>query len=351
MNTTKNTNNTAMVVKTVAPEMVKVIPPRSGSQTVDPSTALHWLENFMYKNQRPVSSRDVSIYADEMRRGTFKTTGADGTIEFVLLKGKHYLTNGQHRLWAVVESEIPQKFTVAITRVTNEEELAEVYYRSDAGKKRSDRDAFRSTGVTDEFDLSISNVTKLAAAVRLIIHGMQNNTTVRKNTFLSRDKILLTIHEWGNEMKTYMDLIKEAKVGYIQKLQKPQVLAVALVTLRDAPEVAKVFWKKVAENDGLRARDPESHLVNFIATKGVNEVGGTNGYIRHIANAWKTSWEKQNMSILRPQGSTRPLLLKGTKYKGKEHIFYKPGERLVTEANTKIKELIKNTKDANANTS
>ncbi len=96
--------------------------------TITPKKATEYLENLL-DGQRKVRETWVKSLADDMRHGRFRLS----SDALVLIKGK--LGNGQHRLWAVVESDRAQPF---ILMRTDDEELYKVL---DTGAKRTVADA------------------------------------------------------------------------------------------------------------------------------------------------------------------------------------------------------------------
>jgi hypothetical protein len=85
--------------------------PRAKLVTVTPEIAVEWLER--NKNNRDVRDRVVERYAREMRTGGWGLS--DQAISFSVEdeKGERVLLNGQHRLFAIVEANVPiQSFVV-----------------------------------------------------------------------------------------------------------------------------------------------------------------------------------------------------------------------------------------------
>jgi hypothetical protein len=91
---------------------------------ITPKKAAEYLENLL-DGQRSVRQQRVKSLTDDMRNGRFRLT----CDAIVLVNGK--LANGQHRMWAVVESDTPQPF---ILMRTDDEELYKVI---DCGATRS----------------------------------------------------------------------------------------------------------------------------------------------------------------------------------------------------------------------
>lgn len=72
---------------------------------VTPKQAMEWLDKSA--RNRTISQRRVSLYAAMMKRGDWYVTNAG-----IALNERDELIDGQHRLWAVVESETPTMMLV-----------------------------------------------------------------------------------------------------------------------------------------------------------------------------------------------------------------------------------------------
>lgn len=95
--------------------------------------ASEWLSN-KWGEQRTVRSGRVARLADDMTKGRFRLSPD------AILRIKGQLANGQHRLEAVVQSQMPQMFLVM---ESNDEELYKVL---DAGQRRTIGDSLMGLG-------------------------------------------------------------------------------------------------------------------------------------------------------------------------------------------------------------
>lgn len=131
-----------------------VVAPSVTRMTVTPEMALNWLEK-VNTNNRPLSDAHVARLARDMKEGRWVLThegiafGPDGV-----------LLDGQHRLWAVVEAEVPVEMHVWFN-VTQDALMA-----IDTGKTRSLADVLHLGG-------SFGRVTSREVAVlRAMLGGM-----------------------------------------------------------------------------------------------------------------------------------------------------------------------------------
>lgn len=74
--------------------------------TITPAMALKWLENSNIRN-RPLSQNHINKLARDMKNGHWKQTHAG-----IAFDPSGVLLDGQHRLWAIVESETTQSMMV-----------------------------------------------------------------------------------------------------------------------------------------------------------------------------------------------------------------------------------------------
>ena len=115
-------------------------------ETVDVTTAIQWLES--NTRNRPVKDQIVRQYARDMKEGRWVRESTT-TIKFDI---NGVLLDGQHRLWAVVESQSTTTFLVA-----RGVDLAERFVQ-DTGSKRSVRDILVIDGVSaGNLEVAVAN--------------------------------------------------------------------------------------------------------------------------------------------------------------------------------------------------
>lgn len=98
---------------------------------VTPTLAEHWLDG-PTKN-RPISDVRIQMYAQAMRKGEWQYNPADA----ICFDTDGRLINAQHRLWAVVESEISQYFLVVTDVDPEAQDVMDQGYRRTAGQQLS----------------------------------------------------------------------------------------------------------------------------------------------------------------------------------------------------------------------
>lgn len=137
-------------------------------QTITPKMATHWLENTTL--QRPISQKHVEWLAAQMKAGTFAVNG-----ESIVLNGDKVL-DGQHRLWACVEANVP--FKSLVVEGVDEDSFATI----DTGRTRSGGDIVAI--VSGDRNMATATRSAASAAIKVC---MSVDGTGRLNTARYRE--------------------------------------------------------------------------------------------------------------------------------------------------------------------
>ena len=240
--------------------------------TITPKLAEQWLTAYEYKDQRPLNQGHVDMLAGEMRRGKFSQ---NTMIRFAELRGQRMLIDGQHRLWAIVESEQPQSFVVLVSTVVSDEELAWLYGNIDINRRRTTNELYGPLHLADEFGFSAArDVNNLSSAISFLSSGCAYH---RKDaTKLNRDDLLTYMRVFAPYMRQYIQVmagcdhtIRTTHVGV-----RAPTLAVVLLTLRYSAPRAKErgdpdvidFWRGATLDDGLAIGDPRKLAYKHLLT-------------------------------------------------------------------------------------
>lgn len=105
-------------------------------ELVTPAMAAAWLEK-NYQHQRDLRWKDVERYAVMMREGRWRLSH-----QGIAFTDTGKLADGQHRLWAIVEADLPIR--MAVTRGMSEE----AYQALDQGRARSVSDLAAEEWIT-----------------------------------------------------------------------------------------------------------------------------------------------------------------------------------------------------------
>lgn len=128
---------------------------------ITPTMATKWLEQNTHN--RPLSQSKVTTYATAMRDGKWELNG-----ETIIFDSNEVLQDGQHRLWACIESEIAFKSMVVfgVDPAT--------FKTIDTGKSRRPSDVLGISGY--------SNRTTLSAAASLVLRYRRGNMAHTRTT-------------------------------------------------------------------------------------------------------------------------------------------------------------------------
>lgn len=291
---------------------------------VTPAMARQWIVEHKYEAQRTPDLKTVSYYANEMRADRFKQFTQ---VELDSLEGRKYLIDGQHRLLAVIECGLPQRFTLLEVPVKSREELDYRYAQTDRGKGRTVVDQYRALSLPLEFGLNETQTNALGSAVMFIRGGFERST----NKGVSLEDKLALMREYA----IYAGYFYEVTAGAIREiahtLLRQSTLAVALITYRYSAEqlgVAKIdeFWQGVATDDGLQVGDARK-----VAHRHLLRVGMVGGAVKsryaervpasesaiYLANCFNAYAEGRSLTFTRVH-KDGAIKIFGSEYTGKQ---------------------------------
>ena len=133
-------------------------------ETIDPSKAKEYL--LWNKHNRPVNKFTVKQYAQEMKDGRW--TLSNDAITFF---ENHLLGNGQHRLYAIIESDYTGQFLVMRGLP------AETFSNIDQGKKRTPSDNFNIGEIPNA-----ANVSSIVRSYHFLKNGITSNSRMCSTT-------------------------------------------------------------------------------------------------------------------------------------------------------------------------
>lgn len=258
----------------------------------------------------------VEYLAKEMKADRFATVA----IYLVHHNGRAFLTDGQHRLHAIIKSGKTLLFVVVHIFVTREEDVANDYIRRDCGASRTLLDSYSALNLPEMCQLTKTQIGKLGAAVVVLMTGFTPACeSVREPGLKSRDNRRIAILDWAQEARAFYAAI--AGTAHPELFDRSAVLAVALATFRYCPDRAREFWGAAAADDGLGKDEPAKVLLNYLiktATRDEKKYV----YARAVANTW--NWfqkgERHKYTKVTDEQINRPIKIAGTIYNGKQNI-------------------------------
>lgn len=294
---------------------------------VSPEEAAEFLKcNFAH--QRFLRKHFVKSLVSEMESGRLLQTAE---IHVVHYNGRQVMVNGQHTCSAIIKYGKAVEVTVRHTDVASEDEIALVYaYGHDNGLKRSPADALSAFNLSGRFAISKSQTRALSSAMRHIYVGFDwDKRDGGKIAPTPVTEIEDQMRHWVETMRAF-DALPAPQSRVHKTVYQRSIYAVALVTMRFAPERAAEFWTGVFNPTGLVWEDPRA-VCNRMLEKLISTPGGKTADIfvksRMVAACWNAYW---NDATLRKAPSIpqdmwhAPIKLLGTPYDGKQQAPWWP---------------------------
>lgn len=209
--------------------------------TITPAIAADWLNR--NKNNRPISERLVFIYAQDMMAGRWTQNG-----ESIIFDWNGNLLDGQHRLFAVVESG------ATITSIVVHGVDPATFTTIDVGKKRSASDVLAIAGITSGHNTSV------AAAVNIILQYMGGSMLSKYHA--SHQQII----EYVRANPEIVELVNKARAPRGWTRGYGAMMTGILWLARDRyPRKSTEFFNRFLSGEGLESGSPILALRNRLA--------------------------------------------------------------------------------------
>lgn len=249
---------------------------------VGPDEALEWLENTNTHN-RAVSQTEVDKLAGAITRGEWKLNG-----DAIRFDGNGVLLDGQHRLWAIVQSETPVQ-TLVVRGLDPESQ-----HTMDVGRRRSLYDTLKING---------HKATKQLTAATSILFKIEQGTPMG-NRGPTIDQGLDVIRR-----NPGLEVAAQRADGWRQHVGIPgSVLAVVyhLAVDVDADD-ANVFFERLASGADLAESDPIFVLRRWAHRQSTTRARSPQYMYLAMTikawNAWRQGRKIQTL-VFRPGGAT-----------------------------------------------
>lgn len=244
--------------------------------SVGPELAERWLER--NSSNRPIRQRDVDKYARDMAAGNWQMTG-----EAIKFDVSGTLLDGQHRLWAIVDSGQTIRMTI-VTGLAPESQSV-----MDSGTKRTAGDALHLSG--------FKNPNNVAACARLGF-AYDNGHLTRARSTISGNDIATPTHA---EIRAWVDFNPEvsACVGATSRWpgRSRSAAATALLILRRIdPLEASLFIDRIIDLDFDGTGDPAKALYErLLNSKTMREHLSSVTEMHMIFRAWNAYRDGEQM--------------------------------------------------------
>jgi hypothetical protein len=255
---------------------------------ISPETAERWLER--NANNRTIRQADVDKYARDMVAGNWQMTG-----EAIKFGSTGVLLDGQHRLWAIVESGQTVRMMV-VTGLPPEAQSV-----MDSGVKRSAGDSLHLTGTPS---------ANLVAAVARLGITYDNGYLTRARSVINGQDVPSPTHA---EIRQWVDLNPNVVdcVNYTRRWPGRSKAAAAtglLVTRRIDVEEATEFFQRIIDLDFRGKGDPAKTLYERLLSSQTNRERMSNVTELHlIFRAWNAERDGQQLAKMTIRNSATPF--------------------------------------------
>ncbi len=232
------------------------------------------------EHQRPVNNAVVNTYATVMKAGGWKVNG-----ESIILgkngNGKLAVIDGQHRLWAALEANVPLESLVV------EVDDASVFDTIDTGRARTTGDIVGihvgKSGAPMRFPLRAA----MGAAISIILRMSKDG--VYGESKLKGKQINVLAAEWISKSPQTVEFWRT--VDSIGRFPIPLsiVLAMTALTHKSFPNALEDFWRPLSSGENLHAGNPAFALrevATGVASSGPWQSNQTRVKIAMSFKAW-----------------------------------------------------------------
>lgn len=242
---------------------------RTVVETITPERAIQLLEGNVHN--RALSQKRVTHYARLIRQGMFRLTHQGVAIDW-----NGVLQDGQHRLWAIVETNTPVDMQVSYDVDPANFDVIDV------GKPRSGADVLHIAGFE-------GNLTRVAAAARLVIGYRRQR---RRQT-----RVTITQQEIVDLIQREPKLVEWVKIAtglrHVKNWATP-LAALAHLVRRDYKGKVEQFLKEVNSGANLSPGSPALTLRDRIlqtqaGTTAAKRVRSSDDRFQQIVQCWN-SW-------------------------------------------------------------
>lgn len=215
-------------------------------------------------------------------------------IRIAVSKGRWVLTDGQHRLTAIAESEM--RATLSVVFVEVDESLD--YAAADSIQTRKRIDVVAKIIGSHEIPRMPTGIrSSFATACKVIAHDF-----VTRKRISTLDLVPL-MSEWAKEMAQLVTWMQETGRSFADSapFYMSGPLAVCLYLTRHNAEKAKEFWVKLLTGEMLTADDPRNRLRDFILKNRRDKKYYENAFVPTTAWCWNHFVKGEDIGVVQPQ--------------------------------------------------
>jgi len=284
--------------------------PQDGYFYVSPETAREWLSNFNYEHQRNIRPSHVANLRKEIESGRFRQKTQ---INFCVMDGNYFLTNGQHTLSAIAGAGFGVVLSVIVLAVTEKHEIADDFSRHDTHLTRQMADSLVAHEIDKHFGITRTEMNIVSASC-LHYGYMTGEVLTSARSGLSNDEKLNITLKHGSLAVRCVHLLCCA--GEHSYLTRKTTVASCMIAMNSCPSICDEFFGGIAKDDGLKQGDPRKTILNvFLNTR----AGGVSGqkvmkerksdheFVKMIACAWNAFIGHRSLSLIRVNFDSREV--------------------------------------------
>lgn len=302
-------------------------------RAIGPDTAAAMLD-VRYRHQRKVSDMQVQRIAASILAYGWYEARDEVCLGRVCGQQDYVVIDGQHRLWAIIETGGTYMVQVKLLEFESEFDMARYYSVKTQTSALPESRRHEGLGVAT-FTTKGANAYPacLAQAAKWAVHlacGEETGTRRRTVGYLPE-----RLHEFQSVAVDAANQMGEvSRRGPLAKLlfYRVGIYGVALITTRTNWEQAIPFWTSFAQ-DTAEPGTPARALIRYCTTTMKTERGESARHARVAALAWEHHLEGNDVRILRPR-DTPHLQIARTAYDGVrsdwEQLWLNPSEQEAT---------------------
>lgn len=259
-----------------------------------------------YQKNRPLSNYNITSFRDLLKSGAW----TDGSpIRFARDCDEYVLVDGQHRLHAIIEENVPARFIA----IVDKHSPSQAYSIADAaGRNRTLSDGVHANGIGNGWSKVLLN--SYSGAIRII---GANFSALSMSAHATQKKISLANSEAKYWHETMEDVIAALlplpkTITSTRSWMKSPVLACLLATWRHQ-ESARQFWIDSILDDGLSVTRPEKFMHVVMATPGKRGGAPAQAFVNRVARIWNVFYNNREIKNMPVDTNPFPGLL-GTPY-------------------------------------
>lgn len=278
---------------------------RTERMRLTPEVAAQWLQQYTYDNQRAVRAKRVEHIKEMIQKGIFDLS----EIRICYVGERGYLTNGQHRMHAVIQMGVSVDVIVTRRFCSTMEEVALDYATHDARPAiRSYSDIYQAHDLDEETGLTPAQVRILASAAAYVAANFHQMDVTR-----SAEARVDLVRSWAPAGRAFFQAISPGSAGMKKKLSTGAVLGVALATFHYCPDKAEPFWSRIASNDRLEPGTPEHSIYRWL-DENIITASVYNRVTRSVAAAWNAYHDGRPLTLIKVPNPTASVVIRGTPF-------------------------------------